>query len=240
MHYGVVGADNRLKHYIPIPLPGPRLPHDMAFTTRLLDLRRPAAVLGPVELRPRATPLGSFATCRPVSPSFRASASTGGHRAGSSRPDYVLHCLNAFEDGDGLVLDGTSRSIPRRRRRRMRPATRAFSGSWPRSRRSPRLHRWRMNLRTGATEEYDLTDVISEFGMINGQYNGRRHRYGYAATRIDGIFLFDGFVKHDLQTGNRRDGEAARRCLRQRVRLRAAGRFDPRRTMVTSSPSPRT
>lgn len=34
MHYGVVGADNRLKHYIPIPLPGPRLPHDMAFTTR--------------------------------------------------------------------------------------------------------------------------------------------------------------------------------------------------------------
>jgi carotenoid cleavage dioxygenase len=33
MHYGVVGADNRLKHLTPVPLPGPRLPHDMAFTT---------------------------------------------------------------------------------------------------------------------------------------------------------------------------------------------------------------
>jgi len=32
MHYGVVGPDNRLAHYVPIELPGPRLPHDMAFT----------------------------------------------------------------------------------------------------------------------------------------------------------------------------------------------------------------
>ena len=32
MHYGVVDSDNRLAHYIPIPLAGPRLPHDMAFT----------------------------------------------------------------------------------------------------------------------------------------------------------------------------------------------------------------
>ena len=34
MHYGVVGADNQLKHYVPVPLPGPRLPHDMAFTAK--------------------------------------------------------------------------------------------------------------------------------------------------------------------------------------------------------------
>ena len=34
MHYGVVGPDNKLKHYIPIPLPGPRLPHDMAYTRK--------------------------------------------------------------------------------------------------------------------------------------------------------------------------------------------------------------
>jgi carotenoid cleavage dioxygenase len=32
MHYGVVGADNRLKHYVPIPLDAPKLPHDMCFT----------------------------------------------------------------------------------------------------------------------------------------------------------------------------------------------------------------
>ena len=32
MHYGVVSADGRLEHSIDVPLPGPRLPHDMAFT----------------------------------------------------------------------------------------------------------------------------------------------------------------------------------------------------------------
>ncbi len=32
LHYGVVDAGNRLVHYVPIDLPGPRLPHDMAFT----------------------------------------------------------------------------------------------------------------------------------------------------------------------------------------------------------------
>ena len=32
MHYGVVDADDNLVHYIDVPLPGPRLPHDMAFT----------------------------------------------------------------------------------------------------------------------------------------------------------------------------------------------------------------
>lgn len=65
----------------------------------------------------------------------------------------------------------------------------------------PRVHRWRMNMRTGQSEEYDLTDVISEFGMVNGRHSGRPHRYVYAATRVSGAFLFDGFVKHDLDTG---------------------------------------
>ncbi|MFX8585793.1 carotenoid oxygenase family protein, partial [Acinetobacter baumannii] len=32
MHFGVVGPDGRLKSYRPVPTPGPRLPHDMAFT----------------------------------------------------------------------------------------------------------------------------------------------------------------------------------------------------------------
>ena len=35
MHYGVVNKKRELVHYIPIELPGPRLPHDMAFTTEL-------------------------------------------------------------------------------------------------------------------------------------------------------------------------------------------------------------
>jgi carotenoid cleavage dioxygenase-like enzyme len=32
LHYGVVDAGNHLVHCVPVDLPGPRLPHDMAFT----------------------------------------------------------------------------------------------------------------------------------------------------------------------------------------------------------------
>ena len=32
MHFGVVDANDTLVHYVPVELPGPRLPHDMAFT----------------------------------------------------------------------------------------------------------------------------------------------------------------------------------------------------------------
>jgi carotenoid cleavage dioxygenase len=30
MHYGVVDEHNDLTHYVDVPIPGPRLPHDMA------------------------------------------------------------------------------------------------------------------------------------------------------------------------------------------------------------------
>ena len=47
MHYGVVDENNDLVHYVGVPLPGPRLPHDMAFTENYADSQRLSAVLGP-------------------------------------------------------------------------------------------------------------------------------------------------------------------------------------------------
>src|ERR1700737_174808 len=38
MHLGVVDDSNQLAHYVDIPLPGPRLPHDMAFTENYVIL----------------------------------------------------------------------------------------------------------------------------------------------------------------------------------------------------------
>ena len=64
-----------------------------------------------------------------------------------------------------------------------------------------RLHRWRFNLVTGQTREEQLSDSITEFGMINSGFAGRPYRYTYAATGKPGWFLFDGLVRHDLHTG---------------------------------------
>ena len=47
MHYGVVDEADDLVHYVDVPLPGPRLPHDMAFTENYVDPQRLPAVLGP-------------------------------------------------------------------------------------------------------------------------------------------------------------------------------------------------
>ena len=38
MKYGVVDENNDLVHYVDVPLPGPRLPHDMAFTENYVIL----------------------------------------------------------------------------------------------------------------------------------------------------------------------------------------------------------
>jgi carotenoid cleavage dioxygenase len=40
-----------------------------------------------------------------------------------------------------------------------------------------------------------------EFGMFNQRYAGRKYRYVYSTTSEPGWFLFTGFVKNDLETG---------------------------------------
>jgi carotenoid cleavage dioxygenase len=65
----------------------------------------------------------------------------------------------------------------------------------------PHLHRWCFDLKTGRTRERRLDERLLEFGTINQQYAGRRHRYTYSTTTLPGWFLFNGFVKHDLDTG---------------------------------------
>jgi carotenoid cleavage dioxygenase len=114
---------------------------------------------------------------------------------------YVLHWVNAYEDGDEIVLDGFFQGDPE-------PKDTGDGSYYQRmfrflalDRMQTRLHRWRLNLVTGEVKEERRSERITEFGMINGSYGGRRHRYAYAATGVDGWFLFNGLVKHDLQTG---------------------------------------
>jgi carotenoid cleavage dioxygenase len=116
-------------------------------------------------------------------------------------PTFVLHFTNAFEDGDEIVLDGFFEGDPS-------PVDSRADSHWQKAfrflaldRLQARLHRWRFNLVTGETTEQQLTDSITEFGMINPGYAGAKYRYTYAATGKPGWFLFDGLVKHDLRTG---------------------------------------
>ena len=55
---------------------------------------------------------------------------------------------------------------------------------------------------TGLSKEEPLSESNSEFGMINQQHAGVRHRYSYSTTTTPGWFLFNGLIKHDAHTGS--------------------------------------
>ena len=219
------------------PLPGPRLPHDMAFTEnyailndfplfwdpKLLQRRRPPAAVPPRH-------------ADAVRASSRAAADRR-HPVVRGRPDYVLHWINAYEDGDEIVLDGFFQGDPSPADTRTGDKyAAARSGSSPSTGMQTRLHRWRFNLVTGAGDaRSSCRTPITEFGMINGGYAGRQvplhlrrdGQAGLVPVRRPG----------QARPADRRRG--ALRLRRRRVRQRDArwrrASAAPPRTTATSS-----
>lgn len=201
MHYGVVDASDALVHWIDVPLPGSRLPHDMAFTEHY-------AILNDCPLFWDADFLAqglNVPKWRPDLPTRFAvvprRGATEDIRWFEADPTYVLHWANAYEDGDEIVLDGYFQGDPM-------PAADGETDRYKRAfrgidtyRMQTRLHRWRFNLATGATKEETLSDRIMEFPTVSGRVAGRPYRYSYNMTTAPGWFLFDGIVKVDLETG---------------------------------------
>lgn len=214
MHYGVVDASNRLVHYVPVPLPGPRLPHDMAFTEHY-SILNDFPLFWDEKLLAKGVHANRLHKDLPsrfaVIPRYGATSEV---RWFEATPTYVLHFLNAFEEVDTaghtvVVLDGYRQLDP------MPDSEQPFVPSVPLKYRrmmvyldlysmKPQLWRWRFNLNTGQTTEGLLdTDPqrITEFGTFNQRYAGRPNRYVWSSRGKPGWFLLSGITKHDLETG---------------------------------------
>lgn len=202
MHYGVVDRTDKLVHFTPVPLPGPRLPHDMAFTENFAILNDFPLFWDP-ELLKQGKHVVRFH--RDMPSRFAIIPRRGG--AGDIRwfeaePTFVLHFLNAYEDGDEVVLDGYFQDEPMPRNFEGAPVGYERMMSYlDQYKMGTRLHRWRFNLATGKTTEQRLDDRVLEFGMFNQCYATKPYRYAYSAVQVPGRFLFNGYVKHDLETG---------------------------------------
>ena len=197
MHYGEVDRHNQLAHYVPVPLPGPRLPHDMVFTENFailndFPLHWDEALLpkGKHKLIYREDQPARFA----VVP--RRHAPQTGIRWFEASPTYVLHWLNAWEDGDEIVLHGYHQKTPMPKR-----GYDNTGNSLGPERYGPTLYEWRLNLRTGAVKERRLDDRHLEFGMVNCRHWGSPYRYSYNMVAHPGSFLFDGVMRFDHTTG---------------------------------------
>ena len=202
MHYGVVDKTGKLVHYTPVPLPGPRLPHDMAFTKNY-SILNDLPVFWDAELLKRdihavrAHP--GLKSRFGVIPRYGKADEI---RWFEADPTYILHFLNAYEDGDEIVMDAYFQEDPCPRPLATAPdGFGHLMGFLDEYSFKPKLHRWRFNLKTGETTEGHLDERVLEFGMFNQRYAGKPYRYAYSTTTKPGWFLFNGFVKHDLQTG---------------------------------------
>ncbi|MFE4054807.1 carotenoid oxygenase family protein [Streptomyces sp. NPDC059096] len=115
-------------------------------------------------------------------------------------PCFVFHTLNAYEDGDRVVVDVVR--YPR-----------MFLDGALNSPSAPTLDRWEFDTRTGATTETRLDDRPQEFPAVSPAVVGRAHRYGYSAVAsallrslgpsdaLDGApptASGDALLKHDL------------------------------------------
>ncbi len=203
MHYGVVNAQRELVHYIPVELPGPRLPHDMAFTERYAILNDLPLFWDPEALTHGAHAVRFFPELGSRFGIVPRRGKSEDVKWFTAKPTYVLHWINAFEDGDEVVLDGYTQDPRRGVTIKDLPETLAPFTMLDINAIGAHAYRWRFNMVTGKVTEGPLEEQLSEFGMINPKYAGRPYRYSWAMTAKPGWFLFDGLIRFDAETGQR-------------------------------------
>ncbi len=235
--YGVVGADGALKHHVPIDLPGPRLPHDIAITEHysiLMDL--------PVFQDMDAAKAGRWKTDwhrhMParfgILPRFGTSEQVQWFEAESC---YIYHSTNAWEEGAG-----SDKSIVMEAFKFERPFTdypdgaTEFDRMMHNHRINAHLVRYRFHLASGTTTEETVTPDIGEFGMINTARNGRPTRYVYGngfdyqeiPVRFKSLMKWDTQLRsvESFEFGADYNGSEPQFCTRDGARGDAAGEDD--------------
>ena len=198
----VLGDDGRVRETTDIPVADGPMMHDFALTERyvvLFDL--------PVTFSMEAAVAGAQLPY----------AWNGSHpprvgllpRAGATRevrwfavePCWVFHTLNAYDDGERVVVDLC--------RYDGAYDLAALTGAGALT-----LHRWIVDPATGSVNQQCLDDRPQEFPRVDDRLLSRPHRYGYSAVlgevnpatvRRNGEFRNEAFargiLKHDLAAG---------------------------------------
>ena len=104
-------------------------------------------------------------------------------------PCYVFHPMNAYDDGDTIVLDVV-------RHPKMFDRDHLGPNEGP-----PTLDRWTVDLADGKVRESRFDDHAQEFPRVDERLVGKRHRYGYAPAVGEGVAGGDVLLKHDFLRG---------------------------------------
>jgi carotenoid cleavage dioxygenase-like enzyme len=177
LQYHVADREGRLVRSEPIDVAWPSMMHDFAITKDHVVFILCPLVFSFENLRERG---GAFTWEPERGTRLGVMPRTGGNgdvRWYDTDPCYVFHPMNAYDDGDGIVLDVA------RYGRLDFMSVRAVEDPGYRDENAARMHRWRIDLRGGGVRSTPLDDVIAEFPRVDDRRVGRRHRYGYVAAR---------------------------------------------------------
>jgi carotenoid cleavage oxygenase len=188
VQYSVIGTDGRVRRTVDIDVNGPVMMHDFSLTEDhvvLYDL----PVLFDLDKAMTGTLPYSW------SDEYQARVGVMGRESDGSdvrwfdvEPCYVYHPLNAYDDGDRVVLDVVRH-----------PKTFATRHNGP-DEGVTTLDRWTVDLAAGKVIEERLHDRAQEFPRVDERVVSRPHRYGYTVgfELTDELQLSNVVMKHDL------------------------------------------
>jgi carotenoid cleavage dioxygenase len=171
LQYLVIDPDARVRHVTPIEVPDGPMVHDCSITERwvvVYDL--------PVTFNIDDAMAGALLPYRwnddhPARVGLVPLGGSGDEvRWFEVEPCWVFHPLNAYDDGDRVVLD-----VVRYGRMFQDHLLGPDDGT-------PLLWRWTIDTATGAVAEEQLSDLPMEFPRVDERVVGRPHRWGYAST----------------------------------------------------------
>ncbi|RMI33481.1 carotenoid oxygenase family protein [Nocardia stercoris] len=217
--YSVTGVDGRIRREVDIPLRGSVMIHDFALTENYVLIYDLPVVLDlgnkllnrffsthstPSPLAAAAMSLSHRVQPKNLQLPYRWDPSYGARigvlprertaakvRWFEIEPCFVYHTLNAYEEGQRIVIDAVRH-----------PSTFVNGHNEP-TIGVPALHRWTADLATGRITEAPLDDRRQEFPRVDERLIGRRHRFGYSVARLNvpDTRSADTLLRNDVTTG---------------------------------------
>jgi carotenoid cleavage dioxygenase len=205
LRYLRVSADGALVQNDPITVTGPTMMHDFNITRNHVIFMDLPAVFD-LEMAMRGEmPIhwdDDYPARLGVMPRDGTDADVVWH---DLDPCYVFHPMNAYEDGDTIVLDVA----------RLHHVWRESMMDFP----PPHLWRWTIDRTTGRVTQEQIDDRPAEFPRVADAVVGLRHRFGYMTAVPDEDVFIDpssgtgAILKYDRLTGERTEVDLGRGCL---------------------------
>ena len=202
LNYGVVSKEGKIKHYTSVKTRGYSVQHDLAITPNysvLLDMPFSFSKAG--LLRLKMIPKFEGQTRFGLIPRYGTNEEVKWFDVPAT---YILHTVNAHEEGDWVIVTACTIDDPIYDRKRHGRAPHVGI-----------LHplgkftRYKFNLKTGESKSELLDDVYNEFPTINNDVLGSKSRYSYHCRLVmdESRVLFDGLIKQDVESGSSKTHE---------------------------------